>query len=75
MTITVFYSCRTCGLARIPCAVPARREEGLRAWLGAVSERLTVDHRSRAPHCSTPELADLAIPMTGAKKVGGPPVN
>jgi hypothetical protein len=74
--IRVLYSCHTCGLTKASCDVPARAAEDVATWMDATIELLAADHRARSPGC-TPvdgQLHDVMIPIGGADKVGGAPV-
>lgn len=76
MDITCKYSCRGCGLHRVPCLVPARGEEDVLVWTREVMTRaLMRDHAIRSPHCRTREFAEVMVPMTGTSKIGGPVEN
>lgn len=76
MTITCKYSCPLCGLIRIEVAVPIRQSEGVVEWMEqTVIQFLAADHYRRSPHCHPTELKDVMIPITGADKIGGPPVH
>lgn len=75
-TIVCKYSCKVCGLERVAVNVPARREEDLVKWMEDVcSVALAKDHCRRRPGCRASTLSEVMIPITGAQKVGGPPVN
>jgi hypothetical protein len=74
LTITVLYSCPACGLADMPVPVPARTDEDVLKWMDATVRACCDDHRRRSPECRPTELYDLKIPMTGADRVGGAPV-
>lgn len=74
VTITVRYSCPACGLVDAEVAVPARVDECVLKWMKATCAACADDHRKRSPHCHPAELYDLKIPMTGADRVGGAPV-
>jgi hypothetical protein len=74
LMITVRYSCSLCGLLRVPCRVPARGEENVVLWMEGVVLRLSDDHARRSPHCHPDKLTEVMIPMSGAEKVGGAPV-
>lgn len=72
ITIEVLYSCRVCGLMRVPVQVPARGEEDVVAWVEKVlTPALVADHKRRSFLCRPDTLSDVMIPVTGADKVGG----
>lgn len=74
LTITVFYSCRDCGLRKVGCDVPARAEESVVDWMRETGRRLSTDHSRRSPERHPVALVDILIPMTGTAKVGGPSI-
>lgn len=75
VTIGVLYSCRTCGLKDVTVQVRAREDnEEVVAWMEACGKVLGADHFLRNPHCRTESLSDIKIPITGADRVGGAPV-
>jgi hypothetical protein len=76
MTITVLYSCVSCGLNKIPLDVPARDSPAVDVvlWMQSTVERVADDHRRRSPSCDAKKLSDLLIPITGTDRIGGPAV-
>jgi len=75
MNITVYYSCNICKLEKIPCEVPARKEnEKLDEWMENTVIILGKDHKTRSPKCKSKQLNNLILPMTGANRVGGPTI-
>jgi hypothetical protein len=75
MTLTVRYTCTACGLHQVPCQVPARADtDDLRLWVGETLTLVATDHRRRSPACRATALTSLLIPITGADKIGGPPL-
>jgi hypothetical protein len=75
-TIIVKYSCAACGLHRIPCEVPVRREEDVVEWTEKImAVALAMDHGIRSPHCRPKAFTEVMIPITGTDKVGGAVVN
>ncbi len=74
MTITVKYSCSQCGINRQPVEVPARTSEDV-VWTEQVmAPALSRDHDERSPGCVITKLSEVLVPMTGASKIGGPPL-
>jgi hypothetical protein len=76
VTVRVLYSCWTCGLVNVPCHVPARGEEDVATWMDATTGLLAADHGKRSPGCipADGQLHDVMVPLAGADKVGGAPV-
>ena len=76
MNILVYYSCHTCHLTKAGVEVPAREAEDVKTWLDATVVLLAQDHDRRSPGCvpADGKLHDVMIPVAGADKVGGPPV-
>lgn len=74
MTICLRYTCDLCGLNDVSLDVPAREHEDVVAWMHATVQRVADDHRRLSPGCPARELTHLKIPISGAQKVGGPPI-
>jgi DNA-directed RNA polymerase subunit RPC12/RpoP len=75
-TISVMYSCAACGIDKVSVAVPARQQEDVKYWVEKVmAQAISDDHSVRSPHCASRTMSKVMIPITGADKVGGVPVN
>ena len=75
ISIRVQYSCFVCSTIKAGVDVPARGDEDLKTWMDALLVILSRDHDQRSPTCPTDgSLHDVMIPISGAVKVGGPPV-
>ncbi len=72
LRIFVKYSCPLCGLFAVPCSVPARGEEDVRAWVEQTIHLVAEDHARRSPSCHPKRLHNLMIPMAGSDRIGGP---
>lgn len=73
ITTEVMYTCRVCGLEKIPLKVPAREQEDVVVWVEQTVRHVHVDHQQRTPGCAA-EGVDLYIPTDGTDRVGGPVV-
>jgi hypothetical protein len=74
-TITVKYSCHTCGLERVELNVKARGDEDVITWMNSLGPQLAADHKKHSPKCNAQSVQDLMIPVTGADKIGGVKLN
>jgi hypothetical protein len=75
-TITVKYSCSSCGLKDVDLQVNARGPEDVIVWMEKVlTPALGNDHFQRSPFCQVTSLTQVMIPITGVDKIGGPAVN
>lgn len=75
-TIECLYSCSACSLLNVPVKVPARTTEDVVLWVGQIlGAAIGADHSRRSPHCTSKKMDNVKIPMAGAEKVGGSPVN
>lgn len=73
LTITIKYSCHSCGIFRRAIQVPARTpDEDVIAWTEAAVRIVARDHRTERPGCKATSLSELMIPITGTSRVGGP---
>jgi hypothetical protein len=69
------YSCFKCGILRQLVTVPAREDEDVITWMEKIcAPALSADHDRRSPACRITELSEVMIPIDGAEKIGGPPV-
>lgn len=75
MTILCYYSCKDCGLQKVPIQIPVRGQEDVVKWMGSTVLRMGLDHNRRSPRCHPSVLSDIMIPMIGADKIGGPSVS
>lgn len=73
ITIGVKYSCPTCGLEKARVQVPTRGAEDVVTWMKATTQHIADDHHARSPACPG-RTCDVMIPIAGAEKVGGPPI-
>ena len=73
--IQCFYSCGLCGLVKVPVMITARGPEDVLAWMKAAGYELAADHHARSPRCQGKSLQNVMIPIDGAEKIGGAPVN
>lgn len=77
--IEVKYSCRVCGLHRIPVMIEPRDEEDdVVAWVsGPMSIALVADHERRSPGCQPSEFSEVMIPLPHDESgwIGGPEVH
>lgn len=76
MTITIQYSCSSCGLHDAEVAVTARLQQmDVVVWVQEVMGRaIAENHVSRSPRCQAVMMSDVKIPISGAEWVGGPVV-
>lgn len=73
--ITIYYSCPECDVTRRALRVPTRGDdEPLKVWMEVTSRHMQADHHRQSPNCQPTFFTDIMIPMTGADKVGGAPV-
>ena len=75
LTIGVLYTCHACGLRDAQVKVKAREGEPVLVWMNTMATALSADHRARSPSCPAVAMSYVKIPMTGADRVGGAPVN
>jgi len=54
--------------------VLARGDEDVVKWLDQTAAYVALDHRRRSPNCIARKMSNLKIPLTGADRVGGPPI-
>lgn len=75
-TIDCMYSCTVCGIVKAHVKVRLREEaENVVDWLQKVATPAFVaDHERRSPDCRPTFFADVYIPISGAKFIGGPSV-
>lgn len=69
--IKCLYSCRQCGLEKIPVPVPERTEkEEVTDWVKAAANLMGRDHLFRSSGCQSGRL-DIMIPApAGTSRVG-----
>lgn len=72
--ITVLYSCHKCGLNNVAIDVKAREQEDVIEWMEYLGGELARDHDRRSKRCITRHLVDVKIPIEGADRIGGAPV-
>jgi hypothetical protein len=72
--IRCLYSCVLCDSLDIAVDVPARGEEDAAAWMETVTMKIGEDHQRRNPLCRATKIDTLKIPITGANKIGGEPI-
>lgn len=75
LTIGVLYTCHACGLRDARVMVKAREDEPVLTWMNTMATALSADHRARSPDCTAVAMSYVKIPMTGADRVVGAPVN
>lgn len=74
-TITVMYTCSGCGLHKRQVKVKARTTEDVSVWVeNIMGPAIADDHFRTSPHCRSSKMDEVFIPMTGANKVGGAPI-
>lgn len=74
--IEIIYTCGQCTAIEIKLKVPARTTEEVVHWVRNIcGHAIGLDHSTRSPNCRATTMKDLKIPMTGADKIGGSPVN
>lgn len=62
--ITLFYSCKHCGLVERPVQVPAREAEDVAVWVKqVVAKVIGDDHVTVSPGCNANSITHLKIPM------------
>ena len=75
LSIEVLYTCRACGINDRPVKVPARLTEDVIQWTEQVmAPAVGADHMATSPRCRATRMTHVKIPMTGADRVGGAPV-
>lgn len=76
MSITVLYTCRSCGIFMRQVLVLARTDEDVVYWTREVLGRAVGgDHAHYSPFCKAPTMSEVMIPMTGVDRIGGLPIN
>lgn len=75
--IEVIYSCFACSVIEQKVMVPARGpEDDVVHWVkNILGHAIDLDHSTRSPHCRAETMDHVKIPITGADKIGGAPVN
>lgn len=69
------YTCGLCGVVRAKVEVEERGEEDVIEWTTKVmTPALVRDHEMRSPNCHPKKFTEVYIPITGAKKIGGPAI-
>jgi hypothetical protein len=72
-TITIKYSCVSCGIDNIAVEVACRQTEDVVVWVERVMAlAISDDHFKRSPHCTSRSMSKVMIPVTGVDKIGGP---
>lgn len=65
--ITVYFSCKKCGLVKHPVQVPAREDpdpESVVYWMKEiVGGCISHEHDRVSPHCKIETISDVMIPM------------
>ena len=74
--IPVLYSCVLCGIQKRECMVPERGEtEDVVHWMRDTLPRsVQADHLAVSPNCTADKISEVYIPIDGADKIGGPPI-
>lgn len=73
--INIMYSCDECGIHRRTVQVRARDERDVVAWMNEVLiVAISMDHEVKSPRCAARKISNVMIPVTGAGKVGGLPI-
>lgn len=69
-TVTVMYSCKSCGTWDREVQVRARnKDEEIRTWVEAVRDAVSRDHNRHFRMCSS-TVCDLKLPLNGTGRVG-----
>lgn len=73
--IGVKYTCGLCTVVDATVQVPARPSEmDLEKWMANLTAIIQADHQRRTPGCPARKLKQVAIPVSNAEWIGGPPI-
>jgi hypothetical protein len=73
--IHCLYSCHLCGLHRVGCNVPERRDDqDVVEWTREVmTPALCRDHGRHSPNCHPKVFDEVMIPVEGTDRIGAKP--
>ena len=75
LTLGVMYSCVGCKLVDRVVQVPVRTTEDVAVWFEQVlGVALVTDHKRVSPKCKSRVMSTIKVPMSGAKIIGGAPI-
>ncbi len=68
--ITIYYSCKHCGLTDRKCIVPSRDspDDDVAEYMRTVSECIVADHARVTPACPARTITEIKIPVERGRK-------